>query len=86
MFDLDFVNNLQQVPGDNPWPTELTNYNYRTYLLCQVEYILGMNKVDQYSLVKESNKKWPENESDLKDDEYELPILKYDANQDALVE
>jgi hypothetical protein len=33
-----------------------------------------------------SNKKWPKNESDLEDDEYELPILKYDANQDALVE
>jgi hypothetical protein len=26
------------------------------------------------------------NESDLEDDEYELPIEKYDANQDALIE
>ncbi len=33
-----------------------------------------------------SNKKWPKNESDLEDNEYELPILKYDVNQDALVE
>ncbi len=45
-----------------------------------------MNKVDQYSLIKVSNKKWLENENDLEDDEYELPILKYDANQDTLVE
>jgi len=44
-----------------------------------------MNKVDQYSLIEVSNKKWPKNESDPKDNEYELPILKYDANQDALV-
>ncbi len=40
----------------------------------------SMNRVNQYSLVKASCKKWPENESDLDDDEYELPILKYDAN------
>jgi hypothetical protein len=33
-----------------------------------------------------SCKKWPENGSDLNNDEYELPILKYDANQDKLVE
>jgi hypothetical protein len=40
---------------------------------------LGTNKLDQYSLVETSNKKWLEN------DEYELPILKYNVNQDALV-
>jgi hypothetical protein len=33
-----------------------------------------MNKPNQYSLVEISNKKWPENESDLENDEYELPI------------
>ncbi len=47
---------------------------------------MGTNKVDEYSLVEVSNKKWPKNESDPKNDEYELPISKYDANQDALVE
>jgi hypothetical protein len=46
---------------------------------------LGTNKPNQYSLVETSNKKWPKNESDLKNDTYELPILEYDANQDALV-
>jgi hypothetical protein len=47
---------------------------------------LGTNIANQYSLKKASHKKWPKNESDLDDDEYELPILKYDANQDKLIE
>jgi hypothetical protein len=38
--------------------------------------------VDQYSLVEASLKKWLENESDIDDDEYELPIFKFYANQD----
>jgi hypothetical protein len=33
-----------------------------------------------------SCKKWLENESDPNDNEYELSILKYDANQDTLIE
>jgi hypothetical protein len=33
MFNLDFVNNLRQVPKDNPWPTKPTNHKYRTCLL-----------------------------------------------------
>jgi hypothetical protein len=36
--------------------------------------MLGMNKVEQYSLVEASSKKWFENENDPNDDEYELPI------------
>jgi hypothetical protein len=36
-------------------------------------------------LVEASCNKWLENENDLDDDKYELPILKYDAKQDALV-
>jgi hypothetical protein len=51
-----------------------------TYLLCQKEYILGINEANRYSLVKTLNKKWPEDESDSQDNKYELPILKYDAN------
>jgi hypothetical protein len=41
---------------------------------------LGINKVDQYSLIEVLNQKWPKNESDPEDDEYELLILKYNAN------
>jgi hypothetical protein len=43
-----------------------------------------MNKVDQYLLVEVSNV--ARNENDPKNDDYELPIVKYDANHDALVE
>ncbi len=39
-----------------------------------------MNKADQYSLVETSNKKWPENENDRKDNKCKLHILKYNAN------
>jgi hypothetical protein len=35
IFDSNFMNNLRQAPKDNLWPTESTNRNYRTYLLCQ---------------------------------------------------
>jgi hypothetical protein len=42
--------------------------------------------MDQYSLVGATHKKWPENGSDLYDNEYELLILKYDANHETLVE
>jgi len=45
-----------------------------------------MNKMNQYSLVELSCKKWPKNENDKNDDACEVPIFKYDANQDALVE
>jgi len=74
MFDPNFMNNLRQVLGDNLWPTEPTNQNYRTCLLHQAEYLLGTSKVDQYSLVEAAHKKWIENENDLNYDEYELPI------------
>ncbi len=80
MFDLKFMNNLWQALRDNLWLVEPTNYNYKTKLLCQAKYLLETSKVDQYSLVEASHKKWLENEGDPDDNEYELPILKYDAN------
>jgi hypothetical protein len=42
--------------------------------------------MDQYSLVKASCKKRLKNEINPNDNEYELLILKYNANQDKLVE
>jgi hypothetical protein len=47
---------------------------------------LGTNRPNQSSLVEALHKKWLENESDLGNNEYELPILKYDVNQNKLVE
>jgi len=41
--------------------------------------MLGMNKANQYPLVETSHK-WPKKENDKDDNEYEVPILKYDAN------
>jgi hypothetical protein len=46
--------------------------------------MLGMSGVDHYSLVEITCKKWPKNGSDPNDNEYELPILKYNVNQEAL--
>jgi hypothetical protein len=50
MFSPNFVNNLWQAPWDNPWLAKPTNYNCKTRLLHQAKYLLGMNKLDQYSL------------------------------------
>ncbi len=36
-------------------------------------------------LIEASQKKWLKNANDLEDDEYELLVLKYDANKDTLV-
>jgi hypothetical protein len=84
MFDPIFMNNLQQVHGDNMSPTKLTNRNYKTHLLQQEKYLLGTNRMEQYSFVRASHKKWLENGSDFDNDEYEWPILKYNANDDTL--
>jgi hypothetical protein len=74
MFDLDFVNNLRQVLGDNPWLVKSINQNYTICLLRKVEYLSGTNKVDQFSLVEAACNKCLEYESDANDDKYELPI------------
>jgi hypothetical protein len=50
MFDSTFVNDLQQVLGDNLWLAKPTNHNSKTCLLHQSKYLLGMNKPDQYSI------------------------------------
>jgi hypothetical protein len=80
MFDSNFVNNLWQAPKDNPCLAKPINHNYRTRLLREEKYLLGMNKANQYSLVETSNKKWPKNENDWKDNKYKSHILKYNAN------
>jgi hypothetical protein len=44
MFDSIFMNNLQQVASDNPWPAKPTNCNYKIHLLHQTKYLLGINE------------------------------------------
>jgi hypothetical protein len=44
-----------------------------------IKILLGTSRVDQYSLVEATCKKWLEKKSDPYD-KYELPILKYNAN------
>jgi hypothetical protein len=47
---------------------------------------IGTKQSKAIFMVEASRKKWPKNASDLGNDEYELPTLKYNANQDKLVE
>lgn len=46
---------------------------------------VGDEPLEQYALIEASQKKWPKNVNDLKDDEYESLALKYNANEDALI-
>ncbi len=46
---------------------------------------MGTNHPKQYTLIEASQKKLPKNANDPKDNKYELLVLKYDANEDALV-
>lgn len=41
--------------------------------------------VEQYTLIEISWKKWPKNANAPKDNKYELPILKYNAKENAFV-
>jgi hypothetical protein len=50
MFDEDFFNILLKLLVDNPWPTHLTNQNYKTQLLRQSNYLLGFVSPNKYCL------------------------------------
>jgi hypothetical protein len=54
MFNLNFMNNLWQDPSDNPWLEESTNHNYKTHVLHQTKYLLGMNHAKQSGLIEAS--------------------------------
>ncbi len=83
MFDEDFFNSLLQLPGENPWLTHLTNQNYRTRLSKQSNYLLGFVSPNKYSL--KINKKWPENQSDLEENEYRSVTHVYCRETNAMV-
>ncbi len=50
MFIKDFLNNLRQPLGDNPWPAHLTNQNYKSQLWRQIDYLFGFVFQNKYSL------------------------------------
>jgi hypothetical protein len=85
MFDEFFFNSLLQPLGDNPWPTHLTNQNYRTRFLSQSNYLLGFVFLNKYSLEIIINKKWLENQNDSDEDEYESPTFVYCRETDTMV-
>jgi hypothetical protein len=85
MFDEDFLNNLQQASGNNPWPTHPTNWNYKIQLLKQTNCLLGFVFHNKYALKNTIEKKWLENQTNLKEDSYESSRLLYYKNADALV-
>jgi hypothetical protein len=76
MFCLEFLNNLQQLPKNNPWPTHLTNQNYETHFHKHCDFLL------KFQVNKIINKlillwKWPRNISNVFYDAYETPIFAY---------
>jgi len=85
MFDGDFFNSLLQLPGDNLWLAHSTNQNYRTQLLRQSNYLLGFVFSNKYSFEITINKKWLENQSDMKENEYESPTFVYCRETNVMV-
>jgi hypothetical protein len=67
------------------WPTRPTNWNYKIQFLKQSNYLLGFLFQNKYSLEITINKKWPENQCDLEDNEYESLTLIYYKETDVMV-
>ncbi len=85
MVDEKFLNNLLYLSRNNPWLAHPTNQNYKTQNLKQSDYLLGFVSPNKYSLEITINKKWPENQSDSKEDKYKSPTLVYYKEIDAMV-
>jgi hypothetical protein len=85
MFDAEFLRNLPEVPGDNPWPLYPTTRNYRTQFVGQADYLLGFENNRTMSFESALLKYWPEDGSDPADDDYENPVLIFDTKCDAFV-
>jgi hypothetical protein len=85
MFDENFLNNLLQPLRNSPWLAHLTNRNYKIGLLRQSDYLLGFVSPNKYSFENTINKKWPNNQNDLKEDKYKSPTLVYYRETNAKV-
>jgi len=84
MFCLLFLNNLWQLPRDNPWPTHSTNKNYRIRFHKQHDYLFGFQakrRINKSLLLWN----WAKNASNVEDDEYETLVLAYNKKLDSLI-
>ncbi len=84
MFFLLFLNNLWQLPRHNPWPTHLTNKNYRIRFHKQHDYLFGFQaerRINKSLLLWN----WAKNASNVEDDEYETLVLAYNKKLDSLI-
>ncbi len=84
MFISKFLNNLPQPLGNNPWPKDPTNKNFKTQFHQQCDYLLGFQV---FSKIKDLvlEKKRLRNDIDVKDDPYKTPTLAYNREMDQLV-
>ncbi len=84
MFCLEFLNILWQPPRNNPWPTHLTNQNYRMEFDKQNDYLLGFQferRINELILLW----KWLRNAYDVEDNAYKTPIFTYNKKLNLLV-
>jgi len=84
MFILEFLSNLPQPLGDNPWSINLINRNFRTQFHRQCAYLLGFQKPKKIddSILK---RKWLRNNLHVEDDPYETLIFAYNKEMDQQV-
>ncbi len=84
MFCLKFLNILWQPCRDNPWPTHLTNQNYRMQFDKQHDYLLGFQgerRINKLILLW----KWLRNVSNDEDNAYKTLVLAYNIKLNLLV-
>jgi hypothetical protein len=84
MFCLEFLNNLQQPPRYNPWPTHPTNQNYKMRFFRQCDYLFEF-QVERRISKSHLLWNWPKNTSDTKKKEYETLVLAYSKVLDSLI-
>ncbi len=65
MFMPKFLDGLPQPLGNNPWPTLLTNWNYRTCFFKQCDYLLGILSECSFFIESEVCQNWPNVENQI---------------------
>jgi len=84
MFCLEFLNNLQQPFGNNPWPTHPTNQNYKMQFHTYCDYLFkfqAKRRINESILLR----KWPKNAFNIEDNAYKTQVLAYSKELDLLI-